>query len=76
MSTTFTTDDIIVNFAKLSSQEKVRLFLMIKQNADVLIKVIPNSPLLNYLATGEGDLSNPVIAAFKQWQESLLNQIF
>lgn len=73
---TFTTDDIIVNFAKLDAQEKVRLFHMIKQNADILIKVVPNSPLLHYLATGEGDISNPVIAAFKQWQESLLKQLF
>ncbi len=54
----------------LSKQEQDHLFRLLTDNANILAKVIPNIPLLDYIITGNTTLANSseVIKAYDAWK--------
>ena len=48
--------------------ERNQLFKMLSDNATILIKVIPNAPLLEYIVNGHTDNTNPIIQAYITWK--------
>ena len=48
--------------------ERNQLFKMLSDNATILIKVIPNAPLLEYIVNGHTDNINPIIQAYITWK--------
>lgn len=60
------------NFSALTQAEKIEFLNMILEHRDLLYKVLPDAPLIKYLATGEGPDNNPLIQAYKAWIASSL----
>ena len=61
-----TLDQHVMN---LNKREQDRLFKILRDNADILVKVIPNIPLLEYIQTGTIDSSEHVIIqAYMAWK--------
>jgi hypothetical protein len=56
------------NILQLSLGERNQLFKMLSENATILIKVIPNAPLLEYIVNGHTDNTNPIIQAYITWK--------
>lgn len=57
------------NVINLSVKDQDRLFRLLRDNADILTKVIPNLPLLEYILTGKinsGD--HEIIQAYSAWK--------
>jgi hypothetical protein len=65
-----TGNNLTQNVMQLSKQDRERLFQVLTDHADLLAKVIPNVPLLEYIATGStpGSNSSAVIQAYKVWK--------
>jgi hypothetical protein len=68
-----TIEQAFANFQTLSPGERIEVLAMITQYKHVLHKVLPDAPLIKYLATGEGSLNDPMIVAYNQWKDSLTN---
>lgn len=60
------------NFSALTQAEKIEFLNMILEHRDLLYKVLPDAPLIKYLATGEGPDNNLLIQAYKAWIASSL----
>jgi len=58
------------NISKLTAIEQSQLFKMLSDNANILIKVIPNAPLLEYIVNGHTDNTNPIIQAYATWKSN------
>ena len=57
------------NVMNLDKRDQDRLFRLLTDNADILIKVIPNIPLLEYIQTGTIDSSDhAIIQAYMAWK--------
>jgi hypothetical protein len=57
------------NVMNLNKRDQDRLFRLLRDNADLLIKVIPNLPLLEYIQTGTIDSSDhKIIQAYMAWK--------
>ena len=56
------------NILQLNLGERNQLFKMLSENATILIKVIPNAPLLEYIVNGHTDNTNPIIQAYITWK--------
>jgi len=57
------------NVMNLNKRDQDRLFRLLRDNADLLIKVIPNLPLLEYIQTGTIDSSeHEIIQAYMAWK--------
>lgn len=56
------------NISKLTVSEQHQLFRMLTDNANILIKLIPNAPLLEYIVNGNTDNTNPIIQAYAIWK--------
>ena len=54
----------------LNVSEQHQLFKMLTDNAGILIKVIPNAPLLEYIVNGHTDNTNPIIQAYATWKNN------
>lgn len=53
----------------LNNREQDRLFRLLRDNADILVKVIPNIPLLEYIQTGKINSSkHEIIQAYMAWK--------
>ena len=56
------------NIINLSKKDQDRLFRLLKDNADILTKVIPNLPLLEHIRSGTTNNSNNLIVqAYSAW---------
>lgn len=65
------TDNLLQNVMQLSKAEQDRLFRMLTDNADILTKLIPNLPLVDYILTGYSPVdNNPIIQAYKVWKNN------
>lgn len=66
------TGNLIQNVMQLSRAEQARLFRMLTDNADILAKLIPNLPLIDYILTGHtpGANNNPAIQAYEAWKNN------
>jgi hypothetical protein len=59
------------NALNLNKQEMDCLFKMLTDNIDILIKVMPGIPLLDYIANGTIITSNtPIIQAYDAWKNN------
>ena len=58
------------NISKLTVSEQHQLFRMLTDNANILIKLIPNAPLLEYIVNGHTDNTNPIIQAYVIWKNN------
>jgi len=59
------------NVLNLNKQEIDCLFKLLTDNVDILIKVIPGIPLLDYIATGTIANSNTlIIQAYDDWKNN------
>lgn len=70
MSNTINLDQ---NIRNLTVAEKEKLFTVLTQNIELFKKIIPDSPLLAYIAgeIGVGVISNhPVVQHFDQWNST------
>jgi hypothetical protein len=59
------------NALNLNKQEIDCLFKILTDNVDILIKVMPGIPLLDYIATGTiADSKTPIIQAYDAWKNN------
>ena len=60
------------NLENLSTAEKIQLFQMCDTHATLLVKLIPNVPLLEYIHTGTtaGADSNILIQQYRAWKHT------
>ena len=59
------------NALNLNKQEIDCLFKILTDNVDILIKVMPGIPLLDYIATGTiADSNTPIIQAYDAWKNN------
>ena len=59
------------NALNLNKQEIECLFKILTDNIDILIKVMPGVPLLDYIANGTIIASNtPIIRAYDAWKNN------
>jgi hypothetical protein len=59
------------NALNLNKQEIECLFTLLTDNIDILIKVMPGIPLLDYIANGTvNNSNNPIIQAYDAWKNN------
>jgi hypothetical protein len=65
-----TGNNLTQNVMQLGKQDRERLFRVLTDHADLLIKVIPNVPLLEYIVTGytSGSNNSDLIQAYEVWK--------
>jgi len=57
------------NIINLNKRDQDRLFRLLRDNADILTKVVPNLPLLEYIRSGINNNSNNlIIQAYNVWK--------
>jgi len=64
-------DVLTQNILNLNNTDQARVFRMLSDHADVLIKVIPNSPLLVGIVRGMPVDDSPITQAYNAWKHSL-----
>ena len=64
-------DVLTQNILNLSKTDQARVFRMLSDNADILIKVIPNSPLLVGIVRGMPVDDSAITQAYNAWKHSL-----
>jgi hypothetical protein len=64
------TGTIAQNIMSLTKSEQEQLFSIVNDHADLLSKVIPQVPLLEYITTGVAidSINDPLIQAYKAWK--------
>jgi hypothetical protein len=60
------------NVLNLTQTEIDRLFQLLTDNADILIKIIPGIPLLDHIANAStpNNSNNPIIQAYNVWKSN------
>ena len=61
-------DIMTQNILNLSKTEQDAVFKMLSENANILIKVLPNAPLLAYIVSGSSDDNSPIAQAYAAWK--------
>jgi len=61
-------DILTQNALNLSKDEQASLFRMLTDYADILIKVVPNAPLLAHIVSGLPISNDPIIQAYDAWK--------
>ena len=61
-------DTLNQNIRNLSQNEQEQLFKLLTENANILIKLIPDAPLLKYITSGYTTDNDPVIQAYSAWK--------
>jgi hypothetical protein len=61
-------DTINHNIQNLTASEQDQLFHMLTNHAGILIKLIPDAPLLRYIVSGYTTNNDPVIQAYTAWK--------
>lgn len=61
-------DIINHNIQNLTASERDQLFQMLTDHARILIKLVPDAPLLKYIVSGYTTNSDPVIQAYTAWK--------
>lgn len=64
----FTLGSITYETMALSQEERYALFKMLKENASIINKLVPNMPLIQYILTGHTASTNAIIEAYKAWE--------
>jgi len=63
-------DIIDHNIQNLTASEQEQLFQMLTDHARILIKLIPDAPLLKYITSGYTTNDDPVIQAYDAWKKN------
>jgi hypothetical protein len=63
-------DTINHNIQNLSASEQHQLFQMLTDHARILIKLVPDAPLLKYIVSGRTTNDDPVIQAYTAWKRT------
>ena len=61
-------DTLTQNALALTEKEQDSLFRMLTDYAVILTKIVPNSPLLEYIITGIPQRDDPIIRAYVVWK--------
>ena len=61
-------DIINHNIQNLTASEQDQLFHMLTNHASILIKLMPDAPLLKYIVSGYTTNNDPVILAYTAWK--------
>ena len=61
-------DTINHNIQNLTASEQHQLFRMLTDHASILIKLMPDAPLLKYIVSGYTTNNDPVILAYTAWK--------
>jgi len=61
-------DTINHNIQNLSASEQDQLFQMLTDHASILIKLMPDTPLLKYIVSGRTTNNDPIIQAYTAWK--------
>jgi hypothetical protein len=64
-------DLLTQNILNLNKTEQAQLFRMLSDHANILIKVVPNSPLLIGIVRGVPVDDSPITQAYNAWKHSL-----
>ena len=64
-------DVLTQNILNLSKADQARVFRMLTDNADTLLKVVPNTPLLVGIVSGIPVDDSPITQAYNAWKHSL-----
>jgi hypothetical protein len=64
-------DTLTQNILNLNSTDQARVFRMLADHADILIKVVPNAPLLVTVLSGVPVDNDPITQAYTAWKHSL-----
>lgn len=57
------------NIMGLDKREQYQLFKIISENIDILIKLLPDAPLLKYIKDGYND-NSAIIQVYSAWKNS------
>jgi len=52
----------------LDKHEQDQMFKVLSENANIIIKLIPDAPLLKYIVTGHTNSTDPIIQAYVAWK--------
>ena len=63
-------DTLNQNIQNLTASEQEQLFQMLTDHARILIKLIPDAPLLKYITSGYTTNDDPVIQAYDAWKKN------
>jgi hypothetical protein len=61
-------DTLTQNALALTENEQASLFRMLTDYATILIKIVPNAPLLAYIVSGIPQGNDPIIQAYDAWK--------
>ena len=64
-------DILTHNALSLTKKEQASLFRMLTDYAAILIKIVPNAPLLVYIVSGVPVDDSPITQAYTAWKHSL-----
>ena len=64
-------DELTQNILNLNDTDQARVFRMLADQADVLIKIIPNAPLLVTIISGIPVDDSSITQAYLAWKHSL-----
>jgi len=64
-------DTLTENILNLDKTDQAQVFRMLTDYADVLTKVVPNTPLLVYIISGIPVDDSPITQAYTAWKHSL-----
>jgi len=66
----YTLEMITHNMSKLSTTEIDELFSMLTEHSDILFKIVPDMPLIKYIATGKYDTAyEGTISVYDEWKK-------
>jgi precorrin-6x reductase len=63
-------DALTQKVLNLTNSEQDRLFSVLTENADILIRVLPNSTLLAHIINDKVTDNSPIIQAYSAWKKS------
>jgi len=63
-------DQLIQNILNLDKHNQDIFFKMLSENAAVLLKIVPNAPLLAYIVSGLHNDGSPIVQAYIAWQQN------
>ena len=63
-------DIISHNIQNLTASEQDQLFRILTDHARILIKLVPDAPLLKYIISGYTTNNDPVIQAYTAWKHT------
>lgn len=63
-------DALTENILNLNDKDQATLFRMLTDYAEVLIKIVPNAPLLAYIVSGVPEDNSPITQAYTAWKHT------